>query len=191
MNEAVAFEAVKKELKPARFDHTVRVVDTAQKLAEQYHAPVKQVRLAAILHDIAKYHPSEGMKTTIRNTDWITDEWTEFGEAVLHAPAGAIYVKNELGIDDEEILLAILYHTTGRAKMKLIEKIIFLADYIEPGRRFSGIEEVRKRAEVSLDDACFLALSNTVHFLAKKHQPIFPDTLYAYNDLVPINKRRN
>lgn len=104
-----------------------------------------------------------------------------YGNEILHAFVGAYYVEKELGVSDEDVLNAIKYHTTGRADMTTIEKIVFLADYIEPGRTFHGVEEVRRTAENSLDQACFLALRNTINFLTTKKQPIYPATFEAYN----------
>ncbi|MBM7097138.1 bis(5'-nucleosyl)-tetraphosphatase (symmetrical) YqeK [Bacillus sp. H-16] len=189
MNEQRAFEAVKKQLKPARYEHTLRVVETAEELAGKYHARLEKVRLAAILHDYAKYRPAGEMKEVIRSADWLSDEWCSYGEAILHAPAGAALVRSELGITDEDVIRAIVYHTTGRAGMTLIEKIVFLADYIEPGRKFPGIESVRQAADDSLDRGCLLALANTIGFLTSKKQPVFPDTFHAYNELVKLTMR--
>ncbi|WP_026689171.1 bis(5'-nucleosyl)-tetraphosphatase (symmetrical) YqeK [Alteribacter aurantiacus] len=184
MNEKQAFESVKKQLKQARYDHTVRVVETATKLCERYGQSVEKVRLASILHDYAKYRPSGEMKNVIKTTEWLSDDWCNYGEAILHAPAGAALIREELGITDEEILHAVVFHTTGRAGMSEIEKIVYLADYIEPGRKFPGIDDVRDASEQSLDYGCLIALSNTVTFLISKGHPVYPDTIHAYNELL-------
>ena len=89
---------------------------------------------------------------------------------------GAYLVEKEAGITDVEILDAIRYHTSGRPKMTLLEKIIYLADYIEPGRHFPGVEEVREIAKTDLDNALIQAIQNTIIFLMKKNQRIFPLT---------------
>ncbi|TMW73884.1 bis(5'-nucleosyl)-tetraphosphatase (symmetrical) YqeK [Alteribacter natronophilus] len=191
MNEQDALKAVEKELRPSRYAHTLRVRDSAVTLAEKYGVSREDARLAAVLHDYAKYRPADRMKQVILEADWLDDEWTKYGEPILHAPAGAVYVKNELGCTDPDILDAIVYHTTGKAGMTLLEKVIFLADYIEPGRTTPGVDSVREEAEHSLDRACFLALSGTIQFLVRRRQLIFPDTIHAYNDLAGKIMRKN
>ncbi|UTR09326.1 bis(5'-nucleosyl)-tetraphosphatase (symmetrical) YqeK [Evansella sp. LMS18] len=180
MNEAEAFAAVRKSLKPRRFEHTERVTEEAERLAGLYGADVGKARLAAILHDYAKYRSPEEMRQTVIEAG-LNRKLLFFGDEILHSFVGAYYIKEELGMEDEDILSAVRYHTTGRAAMKELEKIIFLADYIEPGRSFPGIEEVRETAKVSLDEACLLSLKNTIGFLVKKKKPVYPDTFEAYN----------
>jgi predicted HD superfamily hydrolase involved in NAD metabolism len=85
---------------------------------------------------------------------------------------------------DKEVLEAIRYHTTGRPGMSLLEKVIYLADYIEPGRHFPGVDEVRALAKQDLDTALIQAVKNTILFLMKKNQPVYPDSFQTYNDLV-------
>ncbi|UCZ54462.1 bis(5'-nucleosyl)-tetraphosphatase (symmetrical) YqeK [Bacillus shivajii] len=181
MNEIEALEAVKHALKTRRYEHTLRVTDEAETLARKYGANIKEARLAAILHDYAKYRPTEEMRRSIQMEKSLPNQLLDYGNEILHAFVGALYVKKELQIEDENILLAITYHTTGRKEMTLLEKIIFIADYIEPGRTFPGVEEVRTVAEKDLDKACFYALRNTIQFLVKKEQPVYPDTFEAYN----------
>jgi predicted HD superfamily hydrolase involved in NAD metabolism len=101
-----------------------------------------------------------------------------------HAPVGAYLVEKEVGIVDSDILNAIRFHTSGRPNMTLLEKIIYVADYIEPGRHFPGVEEVRELAKLSLNKALIMAIHNTIVFLMKKKQQIYPDTFLTYNDLV-------
>jgi predicted HD superfamily hydrolase involved in NAD metabolism len=101
-----------------------------------------------------------------------------------HAPVGAYLVEKEVGIVDAEIIDAIRFHTSGRPKMTMLEKVIYVADYIEPGRHFPGVEEVRELAKTSLNEALIKAIHNTIVFLMKKKQPIYPNTFLTYNDLV-------
>jgi predicted HD superfamily hydrolase involved in NAD metabolism len=100
---------------------------------------------------------------------------------------GAYLVEKEVNLIDSEILNAIRYHTSGRVGMSLLEKIIYLADYIEPGRHFPGVDEVRKMADNDLNEALLASVRNTILFLVKKNQPIFPDTFATFNDLL-MNK---
>ncbi|MBU9722532.1 MULTISPECIES: bis(5'-nucleosyl)-tetraphosphatase (symmetrical) YqeK [Bacillaceae] len=189
MNEIEAFDAVRRSLKKRRFEHTERVVEEGEKLANRFNVNVEKVRLAAILHDYAKYRPVEEMRNTIINAG-LEERLLDFGDEILHAFVGAYYLEHELKVADRDVLSAVKYHTTGRANMTGIEKVVFLADYIEPGRNFPGIEEVREIAKLDLDQACFMALKNTIGFLVKKGQPVYPETFEAYNYYSNDLKRR-
>jgi predicted HD superfamily hydrolase involved in NAD metabolism len=108
----------------------------------------------------------------------------EYNSELWHAPAGAYLAEKEAGIIDPEVLEAIRFHTSGRPGMTLLDKIIYLADYIEPGRHFPGVEEVRNVAKENLDKALIMAVKNTIIFLLKKNQTVYPETFYTYNDLI-------
>ncbi|MDQ0254325.1 putative HD superfamily hydrolase involved in NAD metabolism [Evansella vedderi] len=190
MNEEQAFAAVKKSLKKRRYEHTIRVTEETERLAQRFNVNVEKARLAAILHDYAKYRPVEEMRKTIKEEN-LPGNLLNFGDEILHAFVGAFYVAKELNVDDLGVLDAIRYHTTGRANMSNLEKVVFLADYIEPGRSFAGIDEVRLAAETNLDKACFLALRNTINFLVLKQQPVYPETFEAYNDYAIVFKGRS
>ncbi|GAE27089.1 hydrolase [Halalkalibacter wakoensis JCM 9140] len=188
MNREQALAIVKLQLTEHRYTHTLGVVETAIKLAEQFGGDPSKAELAAIFHDYAKFRDKEEMKRVVQEK--LEDKsFLEYGDELLHAPCGAYFVKQEVGIDDQEILQAIYYHTTGRPQMTLLEKIVFLADYIEPGRKFKGVEEVRQLAKTSIDDAIVQALENTINFLMKRRQRVYPDTLATYNDLVNRKRR--
>jgi len=182
MDRETALEIVRKQLTKRRYEHTVRVTDTALALAIKYGADRNKTELAAALHDYAKFRPEEEMKHIIEEDDGIGDDLLSYNLELWHAPVGAHLVEEEVGISDPDILRAIRYHTTGRADMTLLEKVIFLADYIEPGRDFPGVEEVRR--EDNLNTAIVQALGNTVIFLIDKKQKVHPDTIAAYNSLV-------
>lgn len=187
MDRNEALRIVKGQLPERRFKHTVGVMETAVALAKLYGADEKKAELAAIFHDYAKYRSREEMEKVILEENLHRD-LLEHNIELWHAPVGAVLVEKETGISDEDILNSIRYHTTGRAGMTLLEKIIFLADYIEPGRNFPGVDEVRALARENLDLAMIKALANTISFLLEKKQLIYPDTIHTYNDL--INKRR-
>ncbi|GAB7386613.1 bis(5'-nucleosyl)-tetraphosphatase (symmetrical) YqeK [Bacillaceae bacterium] len=174
---------VRKELPEQRYQHTLGVVETAVRLAEKYGADVEKAELAAILHDYAKYWPGEKMRE-IMLQDERAKEVLNYGKPLWHAHAGAIAAERELGITDPAVLDAIRYHTSGRVGMTLLEKIVWLADYIEPGRQFPGVEKVREIAEDDLDAAIVTAFAQTIAYLAERKQPIYPVTVEAYNDLL-------
>ncbi len=183
MDRDVALKIVKEQLTDHRYTHTIGVMETAIMLANKYQANEKKAEIAAIFHDYAKFRPKEEMKRIIQEQG-MPSELLDFNSELWHAPVGAYLVQKEVGIADEEILDAIKYHTSGRVGMTLLEKIIYLADYIEPGRQFPGVEDVRALAKISLDEALVKAIQNTILFLMKKGQPVFPATFFTYNDLV-------
>lgn len=183
MEREKALEIVKEQLTEHRYQHTLGVVESAITLAEQYGANVKQAELAAIFHDYAKFRPKDEMKDIIATKGFPTD-LLDYNSELWHAPAGAYLVEKEAGITDKEVLDAIRYHTSGRPGMTLLEKIIYLADYIEPGRHFPGVEEVREMAKEDLDLALLKAVQNTILFLMKKNQTVYPDSFHTYNDLI-------
>ncbi|WP_347549518.1 bis(5'-nucleosyl)-tetraphosphatase (symmetrical) YqeK [Pseudalkalibacillus hwajinpoensis] len=193
MNRAEALELVKPHLTEHRYIHTIGVMDTAVELAVKYGANREKTELASIFHDYAKFRPKDEMREIIAENNF-PEDLLDHSSELWHAPAGAFLVRKEIGITDEEILNAITYHTSGRPDMTLIDKCVFIADYIEPGRTFPGVDEVREVVQQDIDRAIALSLRNTVQFLMKKNQPVYPATFYTYNSIVialkPEKKRR-
>ncbi|MET3727719.1 putative HD superfamily hydrolase involved in NAD metabolism [Fictibacillus halophilus] len=183
MERTKALEIVKKQLTEHRFIHTLGVEETSLALAKKYGVDQKKAETAAIFHDYAKFRPKEEMREIVRSKG-LSQDLLFYGNEVLHAPVGAYLVEREVGITDEDILSAIYYHTTGNGAMTTLEKVIFLADYIEPNRQFPGVESVREMAENDLDQACLMAVKNTITFLMKQNQKIYPLTFEAYNGLL-------
>ncbi|RLQ98152.1 bis(5'-nucleosyl)-tetraphosphatase (symmetrical) YqeK [Falsibacillus albus] len=189
MNKERALRIVKEQITEHRYQHTLGVVQAAIKLAERFGADVEKAEQAAIFHDYAKFRSKEEMRDIIRSQK-MDPKLLDHNEELWHAPVGAYLVKHEAGVEDEEVLDAIRFHTSGRVGMTLLEKVVYLADYIEPGRHFPGVEEVREIAEKDLDAALIASIRNTMLFLLKKNQAIFPDTVETYNDLI-FNKGGN
>lgn len=183
MEREEALKLVKAQLTEHRYQHTLGVMETAISLAKQYGADEKKAELSAIFHDYAKFRPKDEMKEIIR-TQGFPQDLLDYNAELWHAPVGAYLVETEAGISDAEVLDAIRYHTSGRPHMTLLEKVIYLADYIEPGRHFPGVDEVRGLAKESLDKALIKSVQNTIMFLMKKNQMVYPDTFHTYNDLI-------
>lgn len=181
-------QAVQQQMPEKRYIHTLGVVQAAVQLAERYGADPQKAEIAAIFHDYAKFRDEEEMARIIREQSTIPNDLLDYHRELWHAPAGAILVQQEIGIRDEEILAAISFHTTGRPGMSLLEKVVCLADYIEPGRQFSGVEEVRLLAQTDLNRALAQALGNTIHYLEGKGQPVYPLTKEAYEALIQGRK---
>nr|WP_091837069.1 bis(5'-nucleosyl)-tetraphosphatase (symmetrical) YqeK [Marininema halotolerans] len=176
-------QIVKDELNRSRFEHTERVVDTALILAKRFGADPVKAEQAALLHDICKCWSEEKLKEHIVRGDYPND-LLQYNKELWHAPVGAYVVQKDLGIVDKEVLDAICYHTSGRPHMTLLDKVIFVADYMEPARRFPGVEEVRQLAESDLDRALLKSLDNTLLFLIQKGMTVYPLTLSARNNMV-------
>lgn len=189
MDRKEALQKIKPHLTKRRYAHTLGVMHTAIQLAKRFCADEKKSELAAIFHDYAKERDPAEMKTVVQEQLQCKDI-LQYDDELLHAPCGAYYVKKEIGITDEDILNAIRYHTTGRPQMSLLEKIIFLADYIEPNRSFPQVDEVRKIAETSLDGAIIQLLKNTIIFLTKRNELIYPKTIATYNAFIKNEKEQ-
>lgn len=183
MDRQRALEIVKAELTEQRYQHTLGVMETAIRLAEFYGADLKRAELAAIFHDYAKFRPKDEMKEIIIQQK-LEPLLLEYPSELWHAHVGAYLVETVVGIKDQGILQAIKSHTSGRVGMTLLEKIIFLADYIEPGRNFPGVEEVREMANFNLNQAVIQSLVNTIEFLLKRKFMVYPETLHTYNWLI-------
>ncbi|WP_339146962.1 MULTISPECIES: bis(5'-nucleosyl)-tetraphosphatase (symmetrical) YqeK [unclassified Sutcliffiella] len=189
MNRDKALRVVKDQLTERRYVHTLGVMETAIKLAEIYKVDVGKAELAAIFHDYAKFRDKEEMRQIIINQK-MPQDLLQHHDELWHAPVGAYLVENEVGITDHEVLEAIRCHTSGKINMSPLDKVLFVADYIEPGRDFPGVEQVRESAMNSLDIAVIQAMKNTITFLLKRNQPIYPDTFHAYNDMTMKVKER-
>lgn len=188
MDKETAWRLVREQLTERRYTHTIGVTDTAVYLAKVYQADVKKAELAAIFHDYAKFRSKQEMQEIIKKDPDMPDDLLLYNGELWHAPVGAFLVEKETGMKDPEILNAIKYHTTGRPDMALLEKIIFLADYIEPGRQFPGVDEVRQTAESNLDEAVTQSLINTIQFLMNRKLSVYPETIAAYNAMVGIRQ---
>ncbi|KUP07261.1 phosphohydrolase [Bacillus coahuilensis m2-6] len=183
MNRQRALDIVKEQLTEKRYIHTLGVMETSILLASHYGVDEKQAELAAIFHDYAKFRPLEEMKEIIQ--DQLEDKkLLKYNQELWHAPVGAYLVEKEVGIHDSTVLDAIRYHTSGRKNMTPLEKVIYVADYIEPNRNFPGVEDARAMAYDGLDKVLLVSLKNTMQFLLNKNQLIYPDTLKAYNSII-------
>lgn len=175
-------EELKTLLSSKRFLHSLGVQYTSANLAMRYGCDLKKAEFAGILHDCAKYMSDKEMLNNCYKYSIPVTEVEKNNAFLLHAKLGSYYAKNRYYIEDEEILSAITYHTTGKADMSLLEKIVFIADYIEPSRnRLDGLDEIRKISYDNLDMAAYLILRNTLQYLKKDtKREIDPMTVKAY-----------
>ena len=184
-NELYRIRGVKEALaylKPSRRKHTLGVALTAAKYAAKYKLPERKVILAAALHDVAKNMP----QTAPELAGFALQE--EVPAPVLHQYAGAYVAEHSLGIDDEDVLNAVRYHTSGRPNMSELEKLIFLSDMLEPGRDFKGIEKLRRALENDLNECMYLSLKHELKYLKRGGGIIYPLTFKAYEYYKGIRK---
>ena len=175
-------KTLRKYLDRDRFEHSEGVMYTAAALAMRYGEDLEKAQVAGILHDCAKCIPdTKKLKICEKNHIEIT-EAEKTSPFLLHAKVGAYIAKEKYDIEDTEILDAIACHTTGKPAMTLLEKIIYISDYIEPMRsKASNLEEVRKMAFVDLDDTLFKILSDTLVYLQNSSKKMDPMTMQTYN----------
>ncbi|HFD3574742.1 TPA: bis(5'-nucleosyl)-tetraphosphatase (symmetrical) YqeK [Enterococcus faecium] len=173
-------QKIQMRMSEQRFKHVLGVEETAVALAKKYGASPEKASIAALTHDYAKERPDEEFKMVIVR-DGFDPELLNYNNAIWHGLVGASFVERELGITDAEILHAIRVHTTGAAKMSLLDKIIYVADYIEPGRDFPGVQDARAIAWVDLDEAVAFETKHTLAHLLAQEQQIYPKTIETYN----------
>lgn len=175
---------LKELLTEKRFEHVKRVREKALELAKIYNAPTDIVEVGAYLHDIAKYFKDEKAYSLIEDEyKHLFDNGFKINE-ILHGFAGASYIKKVYNIKNELILDSIRYHTIGRENMTLIDKIIYLADAIEDGRNYDGVDEIRELSLVNLDKAILLEINKKIIHLINKGNLIHPNTLKMRNSLI-------
>ncbi|MDD6154978.1 MAG: bis(5'-nucleosyl)-tetraphosphatase (symmetrical) YqeK [Eubacteriales bacterium] len=179
MNTDSIEKYIKKNFQAKRRNHTYGVRDTAISLAKRYGADPEKARVAALYHDMVRRASNEMIDDYIENHG--LDPKYKGNANLAHGPIAAIKMKEEYGIDDEDILNAVRYHTTGRAGMSVLEKVVFLADAIEPNRSYPGVQALREAALQDLDRACMLCLEHTVQYVKSKGEVLDDQSLAAYN----------
>lgn len=176
-------DAVAQKISPKRLAHVLRVEQKAIELAKKYQVCIAECQRAALLHDYAK--------------EWTTADYTYFvaqqgldanllsyGSNLLHGPVGARVAQLEFGVS-QQVADAISAHTIGALDMSDVSKVLFIADFIEDGRDFDGVEQARAAAEVSLDEGVSYKIKHTLAYLIKQEIKIYPEVLTIYNAWVP------
>ncbi len=153
---------LEKEVGPKLYRHCIGTMEEAKKLALAYNCNIENAQIAGLLHDCGKKKCPDNLK---------------------HAKKGAELAKSQFGIEDVDILNAIRYHTTGRVNMTLLEKIIFIADKIEAGRYYEGLEEIRKAAYSNIDEAIIKSLESTIEYVKKRNHDLDIESVNTLNYL--------
>lgn len=177
-DEIIAKEKANMDKK--RFEHCIGVSKTARKLAKLNGYDEDKAALAGFIHDYAKQVPVEEYRKVIKVQGFDPD-LLNWNRAIWHGIVGTYFIKRDLKITDPEILQSVWRHTTADVEMTTLDKIVFVADFIEPGRDFPGVDEARKVAYNNLDDGVGYELAHTLEFLVKNRNKIYPRTLAAYN----------
>ncbi len=184
MTRSELIDRLKKALKDKRFQHVLRVEETAVKLAEQYGVDVEKASIAGLCHDYAKQRPDEDFIAEIKKKG-LNPLLLDYGNAIWHGVVGAELIKDELGIWDEDILNAVRHHTTGAPVMTKLEQVIYMADYIEPGRDFTGVKKARVITAANLQAGVAYQTKHTLAYLIENGKPVYSKTIDTYNAWVP------
>lgn len=181
---------IKSRMSDYRYKHSVNVAKEAVRLAKKYGADEEKAAIAGILHDITKENTKEEQLQIMTDGGIILDDVQKISSKLWHGISGSVYMRDKLDITDEDILNAVKYHTTGRAGMSVLEKVIFVADFTSEERDYSGIRTIRKKANKSLEEAMLYGLQFTLKDLSKRALIIHPDALACYNEIVISNTEK-
>ncbi len=181
---------IKPLLNKDRFYHSVCVSKEAKRLARLYGADEEKAEIAGMLHDVTKNMPESEQLKIIAASDIIVGnlaaELAGRKSRLWHAISGAVYVRDVLKIDDDEIFGAIMWHTSGRAEMTLLEKVIFVADFTSEDRDYKDVDKMRKLSNKSLEHAIVEGIRFTVDELMRLGDYVSADSIGAYNDAVRL-----
>ncbi len=180
-------ELLRSRLSDYRYHHSLCVADSAVELAERYGADARKALVAGLLHDITKEASREEHFELFELGCVELSELERVNHKLWHAMSGAVYIKEKLNITDGEILDAVRYHTTARAGMSLLEKVIYIADFISADRVYDDVDVVRELALKSIEDTMFYTQRYSINELLLKQACIHPDSVACYNEIV-LNK---
>ena len=177
-------EQLSNTLSEKRYTHSVYVAHTSVDLAKTFGADINKAFIAGLVHDCAKSLSFDEAIAVAQKYNYEIDSVTLKCPPIIHADVGMLLAENEYGIKDREILDAIRYHTIAREGMTLLDKILYVADMIEPMRDFPRVGELREYAKSDIDKAFCESLRSTLEFNLKKGNIIHPNTLLAWNEII-------
>lgn len=188
-SEERIIEYLSKNLKKKRYDHSLSVRDTAVKMAQVFGADINKARICGLVHDCAKNMSDEEICSLVIKRGQKIDKVSMKSPQLMHGMAGAIIAEEIMGINDNEILNAVIYHTTGKENMTLLDKIIYIADYVEPLRNFPGVEDLREYAYKNLNTALLKCFDSTIKFVVEKGQLLHMNTIIGRNYIISEDSR--
>lgn len=165
-----------------RYRHTLAVADSCTELARRFGCDISKAYLAGLLHDIVKDLDTDETLQMIEEFGIILDDIEKNTPKLRHAKLGAEFIKRRGFSNDEDIINAVRYHTTARAGMSLLEKTLYLADFISADRKYKGVEKIRTAVADGLGDGMMAGLCFSIESLVSDKSPIHGDTLAAYNE---------
>lgn len=179
---------IERNLSEKRKKHTYGVAETARRLANRYGASEDKAKSAALFHDMFRSAPQEVLNMYVRQLE--LDGVYLDNANLAHGPIAAVIMERDYGIEDPDMINAVRYHTTGRAGMSPLEKVLYLADAIEPGRAYPGVEQARKLAEESLDRACLFSMERSITYIRQRGLFLHQDTINARDHLKEILEKK-
>lgn len=179
-------EDLKKSLSSHRYTHVLGVAAAARELADRYGCDADTAEVAGLLHDAAKQLPLLEMQALAEKSFPVLPAPILANGGLLHGYAAVTIAKERYGITDPALLGAVAHHTTGAEQMSTLEKIIFLADYIEVNRDFDGVDDLRQAARRDLDEAVLLGYDSTIRHLLDQGKPIFVGTVVNRNAQIDV-----
>ena len=176
-------DIIRARLTPQRYEHSLAVAAEAKRLAIKWGADPDKAYTAGLLHDILKNTKSELLLQILQDFDILLDTVEKQAPKLWHAKCGAAFIERVLGVTDPEIITAVRYHTTARAGMSVMERVLFLADFTSADRDYDDVDVMRRLVDKDPDEAMLYALGYTIRELTEGNAPIHPDTFEAYNEV--------
>jgi len=183
MDKQLLLNALREKLPPKRLEHSLNVASSAAQLAHHYRTDEAKAYYAGLAHDICKCTDADEMTQILQQSGYIFLDCEQGSTNLLHGPAGAEFLRQSGLCDDEEILNAVRYHSTGRAGMNLLEKIVFIADLISAERDYPDVDIVRKLAFKDLNKTMYYILQYIVDDLTRKGMPVHPNSIKCLEKL--------
>jgi len=177
---------IKDMLDDELYRHSLGVAEVAVSLAKHLGIDCCKAEISGLVHDYGKRYTYHDLIAKAENLGISLDRITKREGRLLHAPVGAALLETELKISDPEIIRAVAFHTTGRSGMTLFEKVVYLADYIEMGRQFEGIEKIREIAYVNIDLALLAAVDQAIRSVIERGFMLHPRSVAFRNSLLAV-----
>lgn len=188
-HESKIKEYIKVHLTVDRYNHTLGVMKTSEELALHYGVDPEKAKIAGLCHDCAKNFSASDLIGKAKVSGEVISNVYYKSPQLLHGVVGAYIAKELFHVNDDDILNAIKYHTTGRENMSILEKIVYIADCIEPTRNYKGVTELRELAYNDLDKALLKSFEDTIMYIIARGSIIHLDTIKARNYLLMASRR--